>query len=70
MNCSCRHCDRIQQRNLKRLQMHKRAVFKKTKENLKKVLTNKRLSDKIVFADAVKKQQSGSKENNRFCAER
>ena len=34
------------------------------------MLTNKRLSDKIVFADAVKKQQSGSKENNRFYAER
>ena len=50
--------------------MHKRAVFKKTKENLKKVLTSKRLSDRIIFADAVKKQQSGSRENNRFYAER
>ena len=42
----------------------------KNKRKLKKVLTNKRLSDKIVSADAVKKQQSGSKENNRFYAER
>ena len=39
-------------------------------KKFKKVLTSKRLSDKIIFADAVKKQQSGSRENNRFCAER
>ena len=58
MNCSCRHCDRIQQRNLKRLQMHKRAVFKKNKRKLKKVLTNVEPFDKIYLVDATKTLKS------------
>lgn len=38
--------------------MHKRAVFKKTKENLKKVLTNVEPFDKIYLVDATKTLKS------------